>query len=429
MIRRLRESTGPKTRAFLGAFWRLAPWLLGARAATYAAQFAAGRWLGPSEFGKASLCLAAGQWLGALQGLWNIGAVKFASAESAPEKKRAVVSTYFIVSLAWTALCLLLLAALEGPLGRRLRVSGNLYSWGLAYGAALALNSTAYAVLQSDCRFAAQGITEFLYGALVPILFGALYFGGDRSFTAFLAACVLALAVSCCLRLAAARELLRPVFSRDSFAALRSYFFPAIANSVGLAAMEWSLPFIVLAYFNPALVGIYSAYRAGTIMLAKPLGNVIGTVLLPHATQGAARQGAWRRLALLAPLFSLLGAALFLATGWLSLEIFGKRYPVDLVSVALFSLAAALSVLAMAAEALLMARDSRGLWLVGAGKTAAAALAVTLGLLLIPRLRIRGAAATACVSQGFFLVWCFSWRGRDVDGPSSSGLFPLPADT
>ncbi len=403
---------GPRTRSFLRGVWRLGPWLVAAKAATMAAQLAAGRLLGAEEFGKANLCLSAGQWFLALQALWNIGVVKFAGEAQDDAAKSAVLSTFLWLSLGWTLICLAALWAVRAPLSARLHMPPDLYLWGILFGVAASLYTTAYSALQADMRFRAYGVVEFSYGMLALVLFWTFYRLGRRGYAGFMEAFCLAQVLAALAGFLVARRRLRLVFSMAAARDLAGYFFPSALNSASLAALERSFPFLLAAYFDPASVGVYSAYRLGSLALAKPASHVVGTVLLPQAAHAGTRRGAWRKLAAIAVPAALAGLVFFAAATGLGLKLFGAQYPLFPASLALFALAAAISLLAGAAEALLMARDSGGLWSVGWGKGLSAALALGAGAWLIPRWRIAGAGLTYCLSFSFFLAWCFLFRGE-----------------
>ena len=401
---------GKNTKRLLGGLLSMGPLFIAARFFTALGQIAAGRLLGPEQYGLATMAVAAATLIIIPFNLgFAPGLVKFASMEENPRERVVIVSTALWANVAMTLPCLAVLYALRGPASALLHVSPTLYLWGLAYAAVWSIYMLLSSIPQALARFQARGWTELAYGAGALGAFLALFFAVSRGYEAFLISLIVALALAGAVALYASRDHIRLVFSMKALSRMSTYYLSPVVGSLSVALTMTATPLILAHYLSPASVGVLSIYELGTVGIAAVLAQILGTVLAPLTSAPSRQAGAWRKFFSLGlPVFA--GCLLaFMVSDYAALRLVGPGYPIDFSWIALFSLAAALSIPASAASSLLTARDASGLWLATLGSILGGLASVAAIVWIVPARGFVGAAIAAVLSYAvsliFFLVY------------------------
>jgi|GEM_PF-2067880 len=409
------ESWGENTRRLFRGLAAAGPFVILARALTAAAQLIAGRWMGPQEFGRVTLVVAASSVLNLVLNLGFVGCVvKFAPAEKSESGRAGVISTTLWLQLAWGFACSGALLALITPLARMLQMDAYLYGWTLAYAALLALYAFGTSALQGVLRFAERGRAEFIYGAAtLALLLCGWRFSSPR-FEVFIVAMDAALLLASVICFFHLRGWIAPVFSCRAAADVFSYTPPLIVFACAGVVMQAASPLILAATLSAREVGYFGAYSMGSLGVAMVLFQIIVAVLVPLASGGDRHGGAWKKFILLAPPMTIgLLAALALSTV-LMLKLIGKNYPILPEWVAVFAAAGASHVIFFCALALLSIRDTRSAWLGSVGSVVMGAVCLLASLWAIGRFGFVGSALGLILGYGAGLVWCAYWGWRGV---------------
>lgn len=394
---RARHTRMPETgRRFLAGFSWIALFFVGARAASLAGQFLAGRILGPAEFGRAHLIMG---MAASLQILPMMG-FPFALSRSAGTNDRtdattAALSAFFV----WAALCVGILVANDNVLAPLAGLTGPLWTICVALSGVTAMHLTLGGALQGLMRFRARGISEALYG-LASFATLALWLSfGKPSADALLGSTLIGLSAAALLSLWLLRDHLSvplraaPMREVLPFAALGAF-------SIITAALIQTPGRVVLFHLDSARAsGIFAAYFMATVQVALALVNMLQAVLIPLASRADGQREAWdlvRRwglpvTAVLPGMFAIGAAAV--------IGIMGRSYPLEPLWVLIFALAASAILIHSVLSALFAARDMRGLLTATGAGLGAGLLNLLLTLSLSPHFGVTGAALGLALSH------------------------------
>lgn len=405
--RLVRSSTAKGALSMAGFF-------IVARVLTMASQFAAGRTLGPDEFGRANVIIAAAAYLQIVFMLGFHTAVShFIAAASKASERRAVLSTILLGFVCWLTLSAGAFAAVQ----ERLAEFVGLPLSSLRLSGALAVILSVYTVMASILlglrRFALRGIFETVYGAGSLALF--LFFltepaADHRSLISAMLCALVAASLLIILRL-------RPRLTlRAQSGLLRQSFVYAATASVNVfAAASVTAPARLTAHAagGASAIGVMSAYFVSSVQPALALAVVMSSFVVPYASDPAGyakvRSLAWR-YALPAGLGLFL---LFFAASIAGLSLFGSRYPLRPAWSALFALAAVAHIGHTLGSSLLAARGLGALQLSVAGTVLAAFVTTVLSLPLVARYGPGGGAGALIAGYAcslLFLAWALSTR-------------------
>lgn len=387
-----------------------------AKVSTLLTQIAAGRWLGPAEYGHANLALAAVAYLQIVPMLGFPTAIgKLLSAEEDETRRARFVSSALASFLAWTLLVMPLLAAVHRALERALDLPPSLYALSLT----LAAVNSFYVVVASPLlglkRFAHRGLVEAVYGFSSPLLLAAAFFIAGPDHLALLAAVSLSCALGSAYALWCLRRWLTIAWEGDVLRAVWRYAAVATLNLLATACVLAPARFALHRVGGAADVGVFSAYFTATLQVALALLYMLQSVVVPLASDARGQREAWavaRRWALPAAL----GAwTFFAATLLAALAVFGRRYPFDAAWAALFSGAAALALLHGALSSVYAARDFSGLRISVTGGLITGAANILLVVRFAPTHGVTGAAAALAAAFALGTAWfvlAHAWEKR-----------------
>jgi len=409
------EDSGTHTKATLeGLAW--IGFLYGlAKVLMLAAQMVAGRWLGPLEYGRANLAVAAAAYLQILPMLGFPTALGKLLAEEKGERRQArFISTALIGFGAWFALTLPLMAAAHRLLENLLGLPSQLFMLSTLLASMTALYTVVASPLLGLKRFAHRGLAESIYGLSAPLLIFALFLWRAPTHDSMILALSAALLLGAAYALWSLRRHLTFAFEPSAFAGIVRYASVATLNLLAAACVLAPARLYLNRHASPEDVGLFSAYFTTTVQIAMAFLYMLQSVLVPMASGDKAQREVWslfKRAG--AGLPALLAAwALFGATAVAGISIFGRGYNFDLGWAAAFAGAAALILLHGTVSALYAGRDFSGLRLSVAGNLGAGLANVALTAWLVPRHGVLGAAMALVLSftggltlYGLFALW------------------------
>jgi O-antigen/teichoic acid export membrane protein len=384
-----------------------------ARASTLVTQLLAGRLLGPSEYGRANLVIAASAYLQIIPMLGFPLATSKLIADEPDEGRRArLVTTALASFVAWTVLSLPLMAAAHHLLERAMGLPSELFRLSALLATATALSQVLASPLLGLKRFAHRGLVETVYGFGTPILLAVCVFVFGENHRAMILAFSGSLLASSFYALWTLRRYLRPAFEPSFVKAVVRYAATATPTLLSTACVLAPARLFLNRTASPHEVGLFSAYFTATVQVALALLYMLQAVLVPLASGHEGQRDLWA-------LFRRRGAPalfafwlLFCVTAAGGMALFGDRYNFDLGWTAAFAGAAALILLHGAASALYAARDFSGLRVSVAGALIAGLGNVLLTSALVPSYGVLGAALALCLSftgslglYGLYSVW------------------------
>ncbi|MDX6769820.1 MAG: oligosaccharide flippase family protein [Elusimicrobiota bacterium] len=386
-----------------------------AKVSTLLTQIAAGRLLGPEEFGRANLVLAAIAYLQIVPMLGFPTAIgKLLAAEEDETRRARFVSTALASFLAWTLLVMPLLGVVHRSLERALDLPPSLYALSLGLSALNALFVVVASPLLGLKRFAHRGLVEAVYGFTAPPALAAALFLLGADHRAMLAATGAAWATGTVYALWCLRRWLTPAWEKEVLPAVWRYAAVATLNLLAVACVLAPARFALHASGEAATVGLFSAYFTASLQVALALLHMLQSVVVPLASDPRGQAEAWalaRRWALPAALAAWVAFAAALLA---ALAVFGRRYPLDWSWVALFAAAAAFALLHGVLSALYSARDFSGLRVSVTGGLITGAANVLLVVRLAPSHGVAGAAAALATAFALGSAWFLAYRAWET---------------
>ena len=402
-----------RRRALLSGLGWIGALYTAARASTLLTQLLAGRLLGPEEYGRANIVIAAAAYLQIIPMLGFPLATSKLIAEEDDETRRArLVSTALASFAVWAALSLPLLAAGRGRLGRAMGLPPELFALAALLAAATALSQVLASPLLGLKRFAQRGLVEIVYGLSAPVLLGALVLALGADYRAMILAFMAAMLASSAYALWSLRRYLRPAFEPAFVKAVGRYAATATLTLFSTACVLAPARLFLNKHADAHAVGVFSAYFTSTVQVALAFLYMLQAVLVPMASGAEGQRDIWSLFRRWSAPALIAAWALFAATAAGGIALFGRRYHFEPLWTAAFAGAAALILLHGVASALYAARDYSGLRVSVAGALAAGLGNVALTARLVPRFGVPGAALALMLSftgglalYGSFALW------------------------
>jgi O-antigen/teichoic acid export membrane protein/glycosyltransferase involved in cell wall biosynthesis len=384
-----------------------------ARASTLFTQLLAGRLLGPDEFGRANLAIAAAAYLQIVPMLgFPLATSKLIADEDDEERRATLVSTALISFVVWAVVTLPVMAALHRRLQDAVGLPSGLFELSMLLALSTALSQVIASPLLGLKRFAHRGLAEMVYGFSAPVLllvFIGLMGAGHRAM--ILAFCGSLLASSL-YALFAMRRYLRPVFDAGLLKAMVGYAATATLTLLSTACVLAPARLFLNRHASAHEVGLFSAYFTATIQVALAFLYMLQAVLVPMASGAEGQRELWKLFRRWSAPAVVSAFVFFGATAVGGLSLFGSRYNFDLGWACAFAGAAALILLHGAVSSLYAARDFAGLRVSVSGALAAGLGNVALTAVLVPRYGVLGAALALVLSfsgglgmYGLFALW------------------------
>ncbi|MCX5793630.1 MAG: oligosaccharide flippase family protein [Elusimicrobia bacterium] len=372
---------------------------------------AAGRLLGPAEFGKINVLVSAGAALSPFIIAGLNGAVIRYGVDPADRDRvfTAAGALVLALALATTAFVLLFRTALSAFFG----ISPAMLGLALCYALATAAFLLASGLLQAAGNFSKRGLSEIGFSVLLAAVFFFAVYHFGRTYEAMAYAYIAAfggIGFFWLTKIGCATELSFP--EKEKFRALAQYSAYSFGSGLGYFLMMNVQGLIINAFLAPKEVGIYAAYNTATIGIAAYLGYAIGTVLFPKASASTNRKRLWeiavRSWVRLAPA----AIVCFIGVEAAVLALMGRhQYGMQSWLMLLFAVAGAIT---LAHSSLAQIVFSEGV------KASRLSLFMSWGgglvnfaacLLFIPVFKVGGAALALILTYVFLLAWL--WKVKD----------------
>lgn len=400
-----REPPGEGAKEFIRALGWIGTSFALAKVISTLLSLAAGRLLGPAEFGRVNLFISSGSMIAPfiVAGL-NASVVRY--GVSGAERAR-VFTTATALFLALTAATVTLVLTFRQWLSTLLGITPGMLALSLCYAAVTGAFLLASAMQQASGNFSRRGWSEIAFSALLAaVFFSSLYFLG-RTYEAMAYAYIAAygsIGAGLLVRHVMAAKLsfleakaLRPMlqYSAYSFGGGLGAFL--VLNVQGL---------LLNSFLAPEDVGQYAAYYTATIGVSAYLGHAFATVLFPKASASTNTRrlwdmaaASWRGLAIPAFLF-------FLAAETVVLFLMGRQqYGMQAELMFLFALCGTLMLVYGSLAQIIFSEGVKAarlsLFLAWGGGL----INFTTCLALIPLLGIAGAALAFILTYILLLAW------------------------
>lgn len=365
----------------------------------------AARLLGPEEYGRVGLAVAAGSLLSTLMLLgMNAAIVRYGAGGPGASSAFGIGARLAGVGFLVTTVALI---AGGRRLGELLGLPAAILWSGWAYATAFSGYALAAGILQALGRFAQRGWTEIGLAGLTLAFFGSGLALHRPSFASLVLAYVSALAVVAAATLWPLRSQVLP---QPQDGGRRSpmirYGIYTMGCGVGFFLTSTVQALLLNALLSTRDVGIYAAHTLASVGLAMFVGSLFSTVFFPKASASTDRRRLWRGL-WKAWLFALVPSFLaFALAQCVVLVLMGRAVFIpEPRRIALFALGSCVVLMQTSVGQVIGAEGVRGARLGLVMSLAMGGLNLAGSLTLIPRFGIEGAVAAMTVSYAVGLVW------------------------
>lgn len=381
---------------------------------------AAGRLLGPAEYGKVNIFVSAGTAIMPflLAGL-NTAVIKYGvDASDRPGVFRA--SAFFFLTL--TVAVGSITVVFKDAVGALFGISPRMLLLSLAYAAAAGAFTLASSMQQASGRFSGRGLSEISFSALLAgVFFSAFYSLGPTYETmayAYIAA------FGCIGLYLLARNVPvsgSPSLGKDKLRPMLQYGGYSFGGGVGAFLVLNVQALILNAFLAPGDVGLYAAHYLATIGVSAYLGHALATVLFPKASASTNSRrlwdmaaASWKRLAVPAVIF-------FIAAEAAVLTLMGRQqYGMEPWLIFLFALCGALMLVYGSFAQIVFSEGVRAarlsLYLAWGGGL----VNFTACFVLIPVFGVAGAALAFILTYVLLLLWLVKVKDAYLSRPEGA---------
>jgi O-antigen/teichoic acid export membrane protein len=372
---------------------------------------AAGRLLGPQEYGRINVMASAGAAIAPfmLIGL-QYSVVKYGvNKEERPRVFGSALSAFAALTLLVCSVALVF----SGRVAALFHIDRHMLFFSLAYATATAAFQLVSGMQQALGHFSRRGLSEIGFSLTMAAVFaaGIIYLG--KVYEAMAWAYVAAFGGMALFWLSRARRHVKfEGFSDAVFARMSKYGFYNFGASLGGVMLLNVQGLVVSASLSARETGIYAAYYTAAINIGGYLAYAITTVLFPKASSTADRRRLWdlavRSWSRLLPVVLVF----FIAVEFTVLSLMGRyQYGLDLRLVLLFAVCGTLMLVQSSLSQIILAEGIKasrlGLYIaLGCGL-----LNFLACLALVPRFGVEGVTIAFILSYSAMIGWL--WKMKD----------------
>ncbi len=406
-----------KDLSWIGASFALA------KAISSLVNIAAARMLGPLEYGRISVLVAAGSLLTPfLVAGWNFSIMRYGADKKIRDQVFGAAGAVFLTAAVAMAAVVPLFRDHIAPL---LGITPDMLLLALAYAAASGAFVLVSSAQQCLGNFSERGAGEIIFSVLLAACFFLLLRYAGASYKAMAFAYTAAfggVTVFWLIRLAGKVRIALP--GRALFLEMTEHGMYYFGSALG-AFLTMNVQSLVLNSFLTAReVGIYAAYNISTIGISGYLGYSVSAVLFPKAANAEDKRFIWdlgvRVWRYLAPA----GVLLFFLSETAVLTLMGRhQYVMDFTLMALFAVCGTLMLVYTSLAQIIFSDGLRASRLALMIMLGTGSLNFIACILLIPRFRLAGAAVSMILTYGAALLWLWRTKEPHLRG-ASAGLTP-----
>lgn len=377
------------------------------------------RWMGPANFGEASVALAAALWIQIPLFVGIPTALMHYIPQKSISERPEWSATGFEVS------CLFALATLtvgyfgRGICARGLRISEPVFIIALVWCGGFAVYTACTSILSGQEQFVDRARIELLFAILYPTIIFGLKFFKLLSAKSYIYALAIGYGIAGTVAI-----VMRISFSWNGAGfgkrarTLLSYGFISSAGGIVIAMIHSPSRLVANRYLSGGEVGILSAYYAVSIQMASSFVSSISQVFFPIASRTPNHYALLRKVRRLLIPGVILLSLMFAAMLFICSSILGKRYPLGWRGVIVFALAAALTTAHSLLSWFLAALGRRGNGISSIVGFIAGSANILGCLWFIPRQGVLGAGLASGLSSLVGIALCFvpltlSWSGLE----------------
>jgi len=364
-----------------------------------------GRILGPEEYGKFALIQSAATFLCIPMLLgFNNAMLKYVSEKPDAERQSNIICTTNILVLFFTTFSIAVFIILGAKLSNLFHISQNLYLLSVVTALIYVFYVITTSVLRGLDKNRELAVFQVIYGFVLLLFFFLFIFIFDKSksFIAMAYPMLFAYGISAVLiMIFYMRKYMKWKFDYHWAKILISYAFFALIGVLPLVTYINLARILISKYMTVGDVGIYSAYYAASFGVISFFWGIFTIVYFPTISKYKEKWVIFGRINKLIPYLFGLGIPGIYILEYLVLKTYGNQYPINLVTMLLFSISSVLMVCYGLFDLTFASEGIKGMKLDNIGNISTAITNVGLSIYLIPRLGLNGAAIALIMS---FLV-------------------------
>lgn len=372
-----------------------------------------GRLLGPEGYGKFILIQSIAYFLCIPMVMsFDTAMLKYNAEKDELTRQKSIISTAYIIIAGLIAISVAVMLLFARPLSAVFGATPELFRLSIYFAVLYTLFTLAQTALRSVNRMRVFALSQPVQTAIVLIAFALFLFLGKLTFEAMVYSKLISYAITALvLYLLYVRRYFTSNFDTTWARTLSRFASAAIIASIAVTFYSYIGQIIIAHYMTVADVGIYGAYFTATVYIASVLWGIFYMVFFPTASRYEDKRPLLRRINRLVPFIIVLGIPLAMGIGYLILLFYGRKYPFNILWLALFATSAILGIIRDSYASLLTSKGPRGAFLGSIAAAVTALVNLGLNLLLVPAIGIPGAMVAAIAASLAGMV-VLLWKGR-----------------
>jgi O-antigen/teichoic acid export membrane protein len=334
---------GERTQTFFrGLAWN-APAAIVSRVLAGVTTLLSARFLGPEQFGSASLALAATLWIQIPLFLGMQTAIVHYAPRADPRERESWLRTGLVLLLCSGSATLGGGLALSGPCSRLLGIGIAEFRLALLWCTGFLLYAVAGSLLAAREAFRRRAAMELVFAALFPAFVVGFWSAGLLDPARYLGALATAFAIAGAIGLLTGLPVHAPTRAAGKARMLLGYGLIATGGSVAFALLQSLGRLIANRFLGLAEVGLLAAYQAGSVQIALYFLTFVGSaVLLPIASRTPDRAALLRKITWILPILVVALTAFHSALLGAFFCVLGAKYTPTLAAALAFAAASGL---------------------------------------------------------------------------------------
>ncbi len=398
---------GPTTNRFLKGLAWLSWGSLISIGLLFITNLMAGRWLGPTQYGKYSLVISLNPLLITTMMLgFNTAAIKYISVAKSKKQQRKITTTFLLSIGIFTLITTILLFVFKTPLGQLLKVSQAVLIFAILYTVSLVAQQATESIFKAKQKFKLLSKLTISSAIVITIIFfSAFFLLKNTTFTSY----ALASIGGCLVYLVALlfkQKVKISSFSASKFMTLLNYGKYATLGNINGFVLNNLNRLILNKFLGPSSVGLFTAYTNASLLILGQLTIIFLNVFFPTAAKHQNPTAIVNKINRLFKLsfipFTLINILVIVFV----LKLYGSQYQLKLSYAILFSINA---MAYSAAQILLWLNNSLGVSGIKSTVIASSVfslISLPLNIGLISQFGIYGAVTTSTIlSLSFYFLF------------------------
>lgn len=345
-----------------------------------------GRLLGPSEFGKyqviysVSLIMVFPMLMGA-----NTALIKYVSPLKDKNDIKRYIGSTLLLFLIFALGGVILYSLISIPISRILSLSIEFYFLAVLFAVGLGTYYFGQALLQALGRMKLFSILEIVAAFFAFALFSYLVSKAGNYFAFYIPVLASFVIFSILALMHNLSYFTNLKADKKTFSIVKHYGFFGMLLALSATVLGNADKIIMNIFLDPAKVGVFQAYSAGSLIAISIITSIFITVFFPTASKYTDKTSILERLDRLAIPATVLILVVIPVVQWIALKIFGSEYYLNWNLVAGFAVASAIYFLNLSYLWLISSVGIPGIKKAAISLSVAAVVNIVLNILLIQK--------------------------------------------